>query len=629
MKNLTLTKKILLILIPLYITIITLSFFTLKDFKSDELSGEKVLKGALAFKETSRLIHETQKERGKSILFLNEKIDKTELVTHRDVVSKYHGLTIDSLAEVEFSDKESVVGVVQKDLERIRAMVDAKVTVADALREYGQYIDKLIFMQTKIFERSGFEGKESRLKSLVIFEQSKEQLGRLRAFLNGIFASNLPKDGKDRDLAQKLLTSFMVGLESPGLLISKTSQEKIKTILSSPDWKNVQTSYDLFLAKYQEGNYGVSATDFSKAITANIDSIYEIVLFELDENIQSLHNVEKSLQRSFYLLNAIIFAVVIGVSFVVFIVVKQLVGDLKFLGMQLNEQSKKVESSSASLSASAEQLSQSTTEQAASLQETSASIDEVSSMILNTKDNATSSIELVKKGITSVTRGARLVSEMRDGMIKIKESNSVLLEKVNQSVTETENVLGIIAEINAKTKIINDIVFQTRLLSFNASVEAARAGEHGKGFSVVAEEIGKLAQVSGEAAHEIAEMLSKSTEEVKKITEGTKENTRTALEATDQRVQAGMDISSQCEKVFKEVSESIDEISSIVNAINLATEEQSSGVSEVTKAIGQLDQVAQQNAQSAQLTSQTSEDLLGLSKELEKQIIRLNQLVVG
>lgn len=342
-----------------------------------------------------------------------------------------------------------------------------------------------------------------------------------------------------------------------------------------------------------------------------------------------MHEVEKNLQRSFYLLNATIFAVVIGVSFIVYMVVKQLVGDLKFLGMQLNEQSKKVENSSASLSASAEQLSQSTTEQAASLQETSASIDEVSSMILNTKDNATSSIELVKKGLTSVTRGARLVSEMRDGMNKIKESNSILLEKVNQSVSETENVLGIIAEINAKTKIINDIVFQTRLLSFNASVEAARAGEHGKGFSVVAEEIGKLAQVSGEAAHEIAEMLSRSTVEVKKITEGTKENTRAALEETDQKVQAGMYISSQCEKVFREVSESIDEISSIVNAINLATEEQSSGVSEVTKAIGQLDQVAQQNAQSAQLTSQTSEDLLGLSKELEKQIIRLNQLVVG
>lgn len=629
MKNLTLTKKIIIILIPLYITIIALSYFSLRDFRNDELSGEKVLKGALAFKETSRLIHETQKERGKSVLFLNGKADRAELVTHREVVSKYHGLTLDSLGAVDFSDKDNIVSVVQNDLERIRAMVDAKVTVGEALKEYGQYIDKLIFMQTKIFERSGFEGKESRLKSLVIFEQSKEQLGRLRAFLNGIFSANLPKESKDRDLAQKLLTSFMVGLESPGLLISQTSQDKIKTILSSSDWKSVQTSYDLFLAKYNEGNYGVSATDFSKAITANIDSIYDIVLFELEQNIQSLHEVEKNLQRSFYLLNATIFAVVIGVSFIVYMVVKQLVGDLKFLGMQLNEQSKKVENSSASLSASAEQLSQSTTEQAASLQETSASIDEVSSMILNTKDNATSSIELVKKGLTSVTRGARLVSEMREGMNKIKESNSILLEKVNQSVSETENVLGIIAEINAKTKIINDIVFQTRLLSFNASVEAARAGEHGKGFSVVAEEIGKLAQVSGEAAHEIAEMLSRSTVEVKKITEGTKENTRAALEETDQKVQAGMDISSQCEKVFREVSESIDEISSIVNAINLATEEQSSGVSEVTKAIGQLDQVAQQNAQSAQLTSQTSEDLLGLSKELEKQIIRLNQLVIG
>lgn len=239
MKNLTLTKKIIIILIPLYITIITLSYFSLRDFRNDELSGEKVLKGALAFKETSRLIHETQKERGKSVLFLNGKAERAELVTHREVVSKYHGLTLDSLGAVDFSDKDNIVSVVQNDLERIRALVDTKVTVGEALKEYGQYIDKLIFMQTKIFERSGFEGKESRLKSLVIFEQSKEQLGRLRAFLNGIFSANLPKESKDRDLAQKLLTSFMVGLESPGLLISQASQDKIKTILSSSDWKSV------------------------------------------------------------------------------------------------------------------------------------------------------------------------------------------------------------------------------------------------------------------------------------------------------------------------------------------------------------------------------------------------------
>ena len=62
----------------------------------------------------------------------------------------------------------------------------------------------------------------------------------------------------------------------------------------------------------------------------------------------------------------------------------------------------------------------------------------------------------------------------------------------NESNKEIQEIVKVIAEIGNKTKVINDIVFQTKLLSFNASVEAARAGENGKGFAVVAEEVGKL-----------------------------------------------------------------------------------------------------------------------------------------
>lgn len=69
---------------------------------------------------------------------------------------------------------------------------------------------------------------------------------------------------------------------------------------------------------------------------------------------------------------------------------------------------------------------------------------------------------------------------------------------------------------------INEIVFQTKLLSFNATVEAARAGENGKGFSVVAVEIGKLEQISGNAAKEISELLYNSTKPVSETIENNK-----------------------------------------------------------------------------------------------------------
>jgi methyl-accepting chemotaxis protein len=97
---------------------------------------------------------------------------------------------------------------------------------------------------------------------------------------------------------------------------------------------------------------------------------------------------------------------------------------------------------------------------------------------------------------------------------EIAISNQEFFEEINASNEELRIIINIISDISEKTKVINDIVFQTRLLSFNASVEAARAGEHGKGFAVVAEEIGKLASVSGNSAKEINDILGHATTQV-------------------------------------------------------------------------------------------------------------------
>ncbi len=81
---------------------------------------------------------------------------------------------------------------------------------------------------------------------------------------------------------------------------------------------------------------------------------------------------------------------------------------------------------------------------------------------------------------------------------------------VDQSKVKFEELSAVLTELSRITRIVNDLVFQSRLLSFNASIEAARAGEHGKGFSVVAEEVGTLAQSSGAAAREIDKILGES-----------------------------------------------------------------------------------------------------------------------
>ena len=623
----TLSRKIILIVAPLYLMVLVVSFFLLSGYRQNQIAANKVADGARAFGEVSKTIHEVQKARGMSAMFLNGKLSQEELDTQRKKASEAFANARTFGLLVDFDKKEEVFTTIEADITKVRESVNSKAPVPEVLKKYGELIETLISLQRRLFERSSFEGKEGRIKSLVIFERSKEQLGRLRAFLNGTFASNAVRDTKERDNAQKLMTSFMVGFESPGLIVNQSSLDKISTIVNSAEWKKVISAYDTFLAKNLEGNYGVDASDFFKAITFNSDEVNNIIASEVVADIEELENVQNKEKKLFFTVLFLVILVLVAVSIFTFMVIRNTVKEFMEIGATLGSQSQTLDTASTNLSSQAEQLSQATTEQAASLQETSASIEEVSTMILNTKDNAQSSMHLVDKGTKIADEGLVLVTNLKAGMTKISESNATLLEKVSQSMNETESILTIIGEINTKTAIINDIVFQTRLLSFNASVEAARAGEHGKGFAVVAEEIGKLAQVSGQAANEITEMLSRSTVQVKNITESTKSTTKSALDEADKNVQDGIRLSNQSEKSFSEIARSIQEIAGIVRSINLATEEQSTGVGEVTKAIAQLDQVAQQNAQGAQMTAKTSEDLQLLSKELEEQIQLLNKIV--
>jgi len=115
----------------------------------------------------------------------------------------------------------------------------------------------------------------------------------------------------------------------------------------------------------------------------------------------------------------------------------------------------------------------------------------------------------------------------------------------------------IISEIENKTKIINEIVFQTKLLSFNASVEAARAGEQGKGFAVVAEEVGNLAELSGKAATEITSMLDSGLAKVNDIAVGTKRRVGEISTEGSQKITSSKRIIEDSKQVLDSILENV------------------------------------------------------------------------
>jgi methyl-accepting chemotaxis protein len=282
-----------------------------------------------------------------------------------------------------------------------------------------------------------------------------------------------------------------------------------------------------------------------------------------------------------------------------------------------------VTSQAKSLSDVSTKLSEAATEQAASLQETVSSVDEISAMVSKNAEGAERSAQTSGASTKAATKGKQTVENMIHSINDISASNDEIMSQMMQSNREFSEIVTVISEIGNKTKVINDIVFQTKLLSFNASVEAARAGEHGKGFAVVAEEVGNLAAMSGKAAKEISDMLGDSIKKVTSIVDNTKIKVENLVRQGKDKIQVGTLTARECGQALDEILNNVSSVNSLVNEISVASNEQAHGIQEVTKAMSQLDQVTQQNTavanessvMSAQLNKQ-AEDLTGIIQQL-------------
>lgn len=295
----------------------------------------------------------------------------------------------------------------------------------------------------------------------------------------------------------------------------------------------------------------------------------------------------------------------------------------------LADGAEKVATASEDVASASRALSASATEQAAALQETSAGIDETSSMVTKNAENAQLSAQVSETSKSTVSKGKQIVGEMIDSIAEVESSNREIMQQIETSYGEISEIVKLISEIGNKTKVINDIVFQTKLLSFNASVEAARAGEHGKGFAVVAEEVGNLAQMSGNSAKEITQMLDNSIQKVEHIVKNSKSSVERLVEAGKQKVQASTVTAKRCGEVLDEVVGHVNDVGSRVNEIAAACKEQAQGVHEITKAMGQLDQVGQQNNTSSIQVSSSAEELKTQVEGLRAMVGKLHQTVSG
>ncbi|MDD0852158.1 methyl-accepting chemotaxis protein [Halobacteriovorax sp. GB3] len=267
-------------------------------------------------------------------------------------------------------------------------------------------------------------------------------------------------------------------------------------------------------------------------------------------------------------------------------------------------------------------LAEMSNNQSSSLVQTSSAMDEINAMV--TRNN-----QAAKDSKVSAGESRRYADEGRQGTVtlvrsmnEIKNSSEMIASQSAKGNQEIQEIIGIIKQIEEKTAIINDIVFQTKLLSFNASVEAARAGEHGKGFAIVAEEVANLAEISGGASLEITEMLGKSSSKVEEIIATNQSAIESLIKESIDKVDSGIENVEEFTKKLDAIVESSEKVDKLVDQIVDASEQQTTGVSEVAMAINNLDADAQKNSMMAKETStaaqKVQDDSIGLSGIVKK-----------
>lgn len=295
----------------------------------------------------------------------------------------------------------------------------------------------------------------------------------------------------------------------------------------------------------------------------------------------------------------------------------------------LASNAEQVAATSSQIASSSQALSEASNEQAASLEQTAASLEEITAMISKATDSAETTSNSSAQSQSKAEEGRQAVEEMLTSMDEISQSNEAILSQINESNRQMSEIVKVIQDIGNRTKVINEIVFQTKLLSFNASVEAARAGEHGKGFAVVAEEVGNLAQMSGNAAKEITDMLSTSIAKVETIVSQTQERVEGLIQNGKRKVDSGVQVAKQCSHLLNEIVQNVSAVSGLALEISQAAKEQAQGVGEINKAMTQLDSVTQTNSASSQEAATAAGELSAQAASLKASVGELMSVITG
>lgn len=586
------TRLFLVLLVPLA-GLLGLSGVNVYQRFAEQRSYSVQQRGVEFLNALGNLVHELQKERGRSAGFISSRGQKfaVELPAQQQETDRLLARYRERGNALPAALRNGNLGTSLQQLDQALGELAAKrqgvLGVSLAVADSSGYFTATIARSFAVIDQVAKSASNGELSTgvaaYVSLLRAKELNGQERAAMTAVFAA-------DRFSNEQLaaFNRLLAGQEAYGQVFdafaSPAQVQFFRETVTGKAVEEVERLRGLAVAKAGTGGFGVSADLWFNSITAKIDLLKTVEDRLADDALAVGVRITDNARRQLWLTLSWSGAVA-GIAVVLgWIAAGSINRSLRTIAAAISQSSSQADLASEQISAASQSLAEGASEQAASLEETSASLEELTSMTKRTADNARAVQQTAARAREAADAGAGQMESLVDSMQAIQASS--------QDITK---ILSSIEEI----------AFQTNILALNAAVEAARAGEAGAGFAVVADEVRNLAQRCAQAAKETA----------------------TKIEASVARSRAGAEQSTEVSRTFGEIQTRVRELDGLVAEIATASQEQSQGITQINLAVTEMDKVTQRNAASAEENAGASQELNSLTHALRRAVGDLQQLV--
>jgi len=540
-------------------------------------------------------VHELQKERGSSTLFLADRNQERRANLDRQRAATDHRIQ-DLTSFLEAQDSRlSKIGLEEalRPVHELTGLLSAKRHAIDEASISGtqtadffaERIAALLDVTESLSALSPSPGLAREVNAYTAFLRAKEYMGRERAILNNVLSADAFADGLF-EKAVSIVSTQDTYLHNFATSATASEIELLKATVTGSEVEEVARIRQVTFSKANSGHFGIDSSHWAKVMTSKID-LMKVVEDQIAQHVSGSAAAEQGAAESGLLVYAGIafftLAASIGLSA---LVLRRLNDSLQTTMSHLLSSADSVAQAANQISSASDSLAQGTTEQAASLEETSASTQEIDAGTQNNRKQS-------QRAVGAVTTAKKHIQEGQEVLAQT-------LNSMKEIIASGQKVSNII-------KLIDDISFQTNILALNAAVEAARAGEAGLGFAVVAEEVRSLAQKCAQAAKDTEALIGESSA---KSAEG-------AAKVNDVAV------------LFQKTTESMEQVKAATEQVHVSSDEQARGMQQVTRALLQMEQVTQTNAANAEESAAASQSLKAQSQSLREVVRELQTLVDG